>query len=84
MKDVRILADLVKPLNPHSPYAKVMRTRNLSIRFEGLVKDFPNFSKSGSIREMKRRYYGKGVLLVKCGNYNNVTSDPQIYYQYAI
>lgn len=43
---------------------------------------FPNFHKSGSIRGMKKLYYGKNALLVKCGEYiYNVTSDPYIYYE---
>ena len=46
---------------------------------------FPNFHKSGSVRGMKKRYYGKDCLLVKCGNYiYNVSSDPQIYNQASI
>jgi len=45
------------------------------------LKDFPNFSKSGSIIGMKRMYYGMEALLVISGNYiYNVTSKPDIYY----
>lgn len=41
---------------------------------------FPNFHKSGSIKGMKKQYYGKDALLVKCGNYiYNVSSKPEIY-----
>lgn len=51
------------------------------------VKDYlpalaecPNFSASGSIRGMKKLYYGKDALLVKCGAFiYNVTSRPEIY-----
>ena len=43
---------------------------------------FPNFHRSGSVRGMKRLYYGKEALLVRCGAYiYNVTSEPSIYYQ---
>lgn len=43
---------------------------------------FPSFDKSGSVRGMKKLYYGKNALLVKCGKYiYNVTSDPYIYYE---
>ncbi|MBT2621244.1 hypothetical protein [Chryseobacterium sp. ISL-6] len=43
--------------------------------------DFPNFHKSGSITGMKKLYYGKDALLVRCGDYiYNVTSEPEIYY----
>ena len=46
---------------------------------------FPNFHKSGSVRGMKKLYYGKDCLLVKCGNYiYNVSSEPQIYNQATI
>lgn len=39
---------------------------------------FPNFHKSGSIIGMKKLYYGKNALLVRCGNWiYNVT--PEIY-----
>jgi len=49
------------------------------------IDEFPNFHKSGSIRGMKKLYYGKDSLLVKYGNYiYNVTSQPNIYYIYAI
>ena len=44
------------------------------------LSDFPNFSKTGSITGMKKLYYGKDALLVKCGAYiYNVTSKPEIY-----
>lgn len=44
------------------------------------LSNFPNFSKTGSIRGMKEKYYGKDALLVRCGNYiYNVTSAPEIY-----
>lgn len=43
---------------------------------------FPSFDKSGCVRGMKKLYYGKNALLVKCGKYiYNVTSDPYIYYE---
>ena len=41
---------------------------------------FPNFHKSGSISGMKKLYYGKNALLVRCGSFiYNVTSAPHIY-----
>lgn len=44
------------------------------------IEDYPNFHKSGSVRGMKDRYYGKEALLVRCGNYiYNVSSNPEIY-----
>lgn len=45
------------------------------------ISRFPNFHKSGSIRGMKKLYYGVAALLVRCGSYiYNVTSEPNIYY----
>lgn len=42
------------------------------------LSQFPNFSKTGSIKGMKDKYYGKNALLVKSGAYiYNVT--PEIY-----
>jgi hypothetical protein len=55
-----------------------------------LVKDyakhnlgqFANFSTTGSVKGMKKLYYGKDALLVKCGFYiYNVSSEPEIYAQ---
>ena len=46
------------------------------------IDQFPNFDKSGNVSGMKKLYYGKDALLVKCGNYiYNVTSEPSIYEQ---
>ena len=74
-----------QPINPFAADAKNMRVRKLSERHHGLVENLPNFSKTGSVKGMKNLYYGKGALLVQCGNYiYNVSSDPQVYYQYAI
>lgn len=57
----------VKTLSVNHPLAKEL-------------ENFPNFDKSGSVRGMKKLYYGKDALLVKCGNYiYNVSSEPSIY-----
>ena len=38
--------------------------------------NFPNFHASGSIAGMKKMYYGKDALFVRCGSYvYNVDSD---------
>lgn len=65
---------------------KNYRVKTLSAkRGEDLnISEYPNFSKTGSINGMKRMYYGKSALLVKCGNYiYNVSSNPEIYFDYA-
>ena len=59
-----------------------MKTKSISVNkgIECNINRFPNFHKTGSIKGMKAKYYGKNALLVKCGNYiYNVSSDPQIY-----
>ena len=44
------------------------------------LSEFPNFSITGSIYGMKRKYYGMDALLVVCGQWiYNVTSAPEIY-----
>ena len=44
------------------------------------IDEYPNFNKNGSITGMKKKYYGKDALLVRCGNYiYDVTSNPKIY-----
>ncbi len=33
------------------------------------IGQFPNFSRSGSVKKMKKQFYGKDALLVRCGSY---------------
>ena len=59
-----------------------MKTKRLSKEEDKRVNisRFPNFHKSGSITGMKKLYYGKDALLVRCGNWiYNVSSEPEIY-----
>jgi hypothetical protein len=45
-----------------------------------ILKPFPNFSSTGSIRGMKKMYYGKNALLVRCNGFiYNVSSESKIY-----
>ena len=64
-----------------------MRTKRMTVE-EGKrcgISSFPNFHRSGSIRGMKAKYYGKDALLVRAGDYiYNVTSEPSIYNQATI
>ena len=49
------------------------------------ISRFPNFHRTGSIRGMKKLYYGNDALLVRCGQYvYNVISEPSIYNQATI
>jgi len=44
------------------------------------LSEFPNFSRTGSIKGMKDNVYGKDALLVRSGEWiYNVTSRPDIY-----
>jgi hypothetical protein len=44
------------------------------------LSEFPNFSRTGSIKGMKDMYYGKDALLVRSGEWiYNVSSRPDIY-----
>lgn len=44
------------------------------------ISRFPNFHKFGSIRVMKKKYYGIAALLVRYGGYiYNIISEPNIY-----
>lgn len=44
------------------------------------IDNYPNFHKSGSIKGMKEKFYGKDALLVRCGDFiYNVPAE--IYYQ---
>ena len=64
-----------------------MRVKRMTIE-EGRrvgISRFPNFHKTGSVRGMKKLYYGPDCLLVRCGDYiYNVTPEPQIYNQATI
>jgi len=56
------------------------RVKYLSAKVENISGRFPNFSSTGSIRGMKKLYYGKNALLVRQGSYiYNVTKKPKIY-----
>lgn len=45
------------------------------------IEQYPNFHKSGSIKGMKERYYGKNAMLVRCGDY--IYNVPQRIYDMA-
>ncbi len=49
------------------------------------IDRFPNFHRTGSVRGMKRRFYGNDCLLVRVGSFvYDVTSEPEIYNQATI
>ena len=63
-----------------------MRTKTLYTRDAERtgISRFPNFHKTGSIAGMKKLYYGKNALLVRCGSWiYNVSDEPGIYYNMA-
>lgn len=59
--------------------------KTLSVKKQDLIHDlsvFPNFSASGSIIGMKKLYYGKNALLIKCGSWiYNVTEEVYNHYK---
>lgn len=64
---------------------KVMPTKTIpAAEYFAQLSEYPSFSASGSITGMKKQYYGKYSLLVKCGSYiYNVSSNPHIYHNIA-
>lgn len=57
-----------------------MKTLTAPKHYHYLLEQYPNFHKSGSIKGMKKLYYGKDALLVKCGDYiYNISSNPGLY-----
>lgn len=63
-----------------------MRTKTLYTRDaeRAGISRFSNFHRTGNITGMKRLYYGKDALLVRCGScIYNVSSEPEIYYNIA-
>lgn len=46
------------------------------------IDRFPCFHVTGSIAGMKKMFYGKNALLVRCGSWiYNVSKEPRIYYK---
>ena len=63
-----------------------MKTKTLYVKDAERIgiSRFHNFHKTGSIAGMKKLYYGKNALLVRCGSWiYNVSSEPEIYYNIA-
>lgn len=59
-----------------------MKTKTQYCRFQWMFSELPSFSKTGSIKGMKDKFYGKDALLVRCGAYiYNCTSKPELYNQ---
>lgn len=46
-----------------------MKVKRVLVKDKGKynLEGFPNFSVTGSIRGMKKLYYGRDALLVRCG-----------------
>lgn len=72
------IVDYVQNVNPYSDEAKVFPV----IKHDGKedLENFPNFSVTGSVFGMKKKYYGMGAMLLEYRGYiYNVTSNPEIY-----
>lgn len=48
---------------------KSPRTVYLPVKHGHLLEDCPNFSATGSIIGMRRKFYGMHAQLVRCGSY---------------
>lgn len=49
------------------------------------LEELPNFSATGSIKGMKKLYYGKDALLIRCGAFiYNASSKPELYHNHSI
>jgi hypothetical protein len=61
------------------------RVKTLPVKLAGRVTGkFQNFHKTGSVLGMRKQYYGRDALLVRCGSFiYNVTSEPKIYHELA-
>ena len=65
----------------------LIRQKNMRVRYLNVIDGervdigrFPIFHKTGSIRGIKKHYYGLNALLVRSGSYiYNVNSEPAIY-----
>lgn len=85
-KDAKILIDFKKSDNIYQgndkdPKKKNYPVKTLPVSFKKRVENFPNFHKTGSIKGMKKLYYGQDALLVRCGNYiYNVSAQPEVYF----
>lgn len=60
------------------------KVKVLPVRDGKLVRidRFPSFSRTGSVKGMKKLFYGENALLVRCGSWvYNVTAEPWIYHR---
>lgn len=59
------------------------RVKKLDKSYRNILSNLPNagnFHYTGSVTEMKKRYYGEEALLVRCGSFiYNVTAYPEYY-----
>lgn len=63
-----------------------MQVRYLSVksRHAPSLRNLPSFHVSGSISGMKKLFYGKHALLIRCGSWiYNATGEPDLYYRHA-
>lgn len=83
---VRYYPDIYGSVTGYSRSIKgTHRVKILPVKYRDVfnMSRFPNFSKTGSVSGM-REYYGRDALLVQCGSYiYNVTSEPEIYWNWA-
>lgn len=56
------------------------KVKNAPKEYHTMLSEFPNFHKTGNITGMRKLYYGRNALLVRCGeSIYNVSASPEIY-----
>jgi hypothetical protein len=44
------------------------------------LDNYPNFHRSGNVKGMREKFYGKDALLLQCGEYiYNLSSNPELF-----
>lgn len=68
-------------MNTYNPFTETNKPVKNAIAGLLYLSDYPNFSSTGSVKGMKKLYYGKGALLIKQGAYiYNVSDTPDLYF----
>lgn len=62
------------------PALKKLYWKDLTEEEQDRLTNCPNIHRTGSVLGMKKLYWGKDALCIRCGNYTyNVSSEPDFY-----
>ena len=68
--------------NPWASDAKIYPVKTVKADSSLDLSTYPSMMANGSVKGMKKLYWGKGALCVKKGNYiYNVSGNPDLYFQ---